>query len=163
MSPNNLDSSLSHSAWHFIWCTLHQFSRSVTVSPWTAACQASLSFTISHGNSRPLSPWCHPTIHPLSPASPALNLSQHHGLFQWVSSLHHVAEVLEFQLQYQFLHWIFRVDFLSDWLAWSHCRPKDSQESYPAPQFENVNSLALRLHEPALTAIHDYWINHSFY
>ena len=111
--------------------------------------------------------WVHDAIQPshtLSPSSPpALNLSQHHGLFQWVSSLHHVAEVLEFQLQHQFLHWIFRVDFLSDWLAWSHCRPKDSQESYPAPQFENVNSLALRIHDPALTAIHDYWINHSFY
>ena len=30
--------------------------------------------------------------HPLSPSSPpAFNLSQHQGLFQWVSSLHHVA------------------------------------------------------------------------
>ena len=34
--------------------------------------------------------------HPLSPPSPpALSLSQHQGLFQWVSSLHHVAKVLE--------------------------------------------------------------------
>ena len=38
--------------------------------------------------------------HPLSPPSaPALNLSQHHGLFKWVSSLHQVAKVLESQLQ----------------------------------------------------------------
>ena len=38
--------------------------------------------------------------HPLpSPSPPAFNLSQHQGLFQWVSSLHHVATVLEFQLQ----------------------------------------------------------------
>ena len=37
--------------------------------------------------------------HPLSPPSPpAFNLSQHQGLFQWVSSLHQVAKVLEFQL-----------------------------------------------------------------
>ena len=37
--------------------------------------------------------------HPLSsPSPPALNLSQHQGLFQWVSSLHQVAKVLEFQL-----------------------------------------------------------------
>ena len=35
--------------------------------------------------------------HPLSPPSPpAFNLSQHQGLFQWVSSLHQVAKVLEF-------------------------------------------------------------------
>ena len=41
--------------------------------------------------------------HPLSsPSPPALNLSQHQGLFKWVSSLHQVAKVLEFQLQPQF-------------------------------------------------------------
>ena len=40
--------------------------------------------------------------HPLlSPSPPAFNLSQHQGLFKWVSSLHQVAKVLEFQLQYQ--------------------------------------------------------------
>ena len=37
--------------------------------------------------------------HPLSfPSPPALSLSQHKGLYQWVSSLHQVAKVLEFQL-----------------------------------------------------------------
>ena len=36
--------------------------------------------------------------HLLSSPSPAFNLSQHQGLFQWVSSLHQVAKVLEFQL-----------------------------------------------------------------
>ena len=35
--------------------------------------------------------------HPLSsPSPPALNLSQHQGLFQWVGSWHQVAKVLEF-------------------------------------------------------------------
>ena len=39
-------------------------------------------------------------FHPLSPPSPpALNLSQHQGLIQWVSSSHQVAKVLEFQHQ----------------------------------------------------------------
>ena len=51
--------------------------------------------------------------HPLlSPSPPTFNLSQHQGLFQWVSSSHHVAKVLEFQLQYQSFQWIFRTDFL---------------------------------------------------
>ena len=51
--------------------------------------------------------------HPLLfPSPPAFNLSQHQGLFQWVSSLHQVAKVLEFQLQHQFFQWIFRDDFL---------------------------------------------------
>ena len=40
--------------------------------------------------------------HPLSsPSPPAFNLSQHQALFQWVSYLHEVAKVLEFQLQHQ--------------------------------------------------------------
>ena len=56
--------------------------------------------------------------HPLSsPSPPAFNFSQHQGLFQWVSSSHQVAKVLEFQLQHQFFQWIqstglFRVGWL---------------------------------------------------
>ena len=51
--------------------------------------------------------------HPLSPSSPpALNLSQHQGLFKRFSSSHQVAKVLEFQLQYQSFQWIFRTYFL---------------------------------------------------
>ena len=37
----------------------------------------------------------------LSPSPPAFNLSQHQGLFKWVSSSHQVAKELEFQLQHQ--------------------------------------------------------------
>ena len=59
-----------------------------------------------------------------SPSPPALNLPQHHGLFQWVDSLHQVAKILELQLQHQSFQWIFRVDFLQDWLAWAPCGPK---------------------------------------
>ena len=51
--------------------------------------------------------------HPLlSPSPPAFSLSQHERLFQWVSSLHQVAKILEFQLQHQSFQWIFRTDFL---------------------------------------------------
>ena len=51
--------------------------------------------------------------HPLSsPFPPAFNLSQHQGLFKWVSSWHQVAKLLEFQLQHQFFQWIFRTNFL---------------------------------------------------
>ena len=48
-------------------------------------------------------------------SSPALNLSQHQGFFQWGSSLHQVAKVLEFQLQHQSFQ-SFRIDW-SDLLA----------------------------------------------
>ena len=51
--------------------------------------------------------------HPLSPpSSPAFSLSQHQGLFQWVSSSHQVAKVLEFQLQHQCFQWTLRTDLL---------------------------------------------------
>ena len=44
--------------------------------------------------------------HPLSsPSPPVFNLSQHQGLFQWVSSSHQLAKVLEFQLQHQSFQW----------------------------------------------------------
>ena len=65
-------------------------------------------------------------FHPLSSPFPAFNLSQHQGLSQGVSSLHLVAKVLEFQLQHQSFQWIFRTDFLKDWLVWSPCSPRDS-------------------------------------
>ena len=58
-------------------------------TPWTAACQAPLFFTISQSllklmfieSVKPLQP-----SHPLSPPPPAFNLSQHQGLSQWVDS-----------------------------------------------------------------------------
>ena len=67
-----------------------------------------------------------------SPSPPAFNLSQHQGLFQWVSSLHQVPKVLKFQFQHQSFWWIFRTDFLQDWSVGPPCSPRDSQESSPA-------------------------------
>ena len=60
--------------------------------------------------------WVGDTIqpsHPLSsPSPPAFNLSWHQRLFKWISSLHQVAKVLEFQLEHQSFQWIFRTDLL---------------------------------------------------
>ena len=105
----------------------------------------------------------HPS-HPLwSPSPPALNFSQHHGLFKWVSSSHQMAKVLKFQLQHQSFQWLFRVDFLKDWVVWYPCCQRDSQESSAASRFKSINSLAPSLlYGPTLTSIHDYWKNHSF-
>ena len=73
-------------------------------------------------NSCPLSHWCHPTISSSGtatrekPITPFFfcppNLSQHQGLFHWVSSLHQVAKVLELRLQYQSFQWTPKTDFL---------------------------------------------------
>ena len=70
-------------------------------------------------NSCPLSRWCHPTVS--SSVTP-------------FSCPQPVAKVLELQLQYQSLQWIFRVDVFQDRLDWSPCSPRDSQESSPTPQ-----------------------------
>ena len=52
-------------------------------------------------------------FHPLfSPSPPALNLSQHQGLFQSVSSLHQVVKYLQFQLQNESFQWTPRTDLL---------------------------------------------------
>ena len=69
-----------------------------------------LEFTQTHVH------WVDDAIQPshplLSPSPPAFNLSQHQGLFKWVSSSHQVTKVLEFQLQHQSFQWILRTDLL---------------------------------------------------
>ena len=94
--------------------------------------------------------------HPLSsPSPPTFNLSQHQGLFQWVSFSHQVAKVLE--LQHQSFQWISRTDFLYDGLVSFPCCSRDSQQSSPTPQFKSINSLVLSfLCSPTLTSLHDY-------
>ena len=101
--------------------------------------------------------------HPLSSPSPlALSFSQHQGLFKWVSSLHQVAKIIEFQLQHQSFQLTPRTDLLQDGLVGSPCSPRDTQESSPTPQFKSTSSSVLSfLYSPTLTSIHDYWINHS--
>ena len=132
------------------------------VTPWTAAHQASLFFTVSQSLLKFISfesvilsndlIFCHP------PYPFGFNLSQHQCLFQWVGSSHQVAKVLELQLQQQSFQWKFRDDFLYDWLVWSPYRIRDSQESSTAPHFKGINSLALSfLYGPTLTSIHYYW------
>ena len=93
----------------FLWLSLSCVWLFAT--PWAAAHWAPLSFSTSNPYS--LSQWCYLTISSSAAPSPfAFNLSQHQGLFQWVSSSHQVAKVLEFQLQHQSFQWTFRVDFL---------------------------------------------------
>ena len=69
-----------------------------------------LEFTQTHVHS--VSDAIQPSHSLSSPSPPALSLSQHRGLFKWVSSSHQVAKVLEFQLQHQSFQWILRTHFL---------------------------------------------------
>jgi len=75
-------------------------------------------FPVHHQHLDPTQTHVHPVslaiqpCHPLSSSSPpAFKLSQHQSLFQWVSSSHQVAKVLEFHVQHQSFWWIFRTDF----------------------------------------------------
>ena len=137
-------------------------------TPWTAC--STPGFPVHHQLSELAQTYVHQAAdaiqpsHPLlSPSSPAFNLSQYQGPFQRVSSFHQVVKVLELQLQHQSFQWIIRTDLLYDWLVWSPCCPRDSQESSPIPQFKSINSLVLSfLYCPSLTSIHDYWRNNSF-
>ena len=134
-------------------------------TPWTAACQASLSNSRSPPKPKSIeSMMPFQPSHPLlSSSPPALNLSQHQGLFKWVSSSHQLAKVLEFQLQHQSYQWTLRTDLLEDGWLGSPCSPRDSQESFPTPQFKSINSSVLSfLYSPAPTSVHDYGKNHSF-
>ena len=119
------------------------------VTLWTAAHQASLSFTRSLELAQTSAHWVCNTIQPshslLSPFPDAFNLFQHQGLSQWVSSLYQVAKVLELRPQCGSLQWIFRIDFLWDWFVWSSYSSRDSQGSSPTTQFKSVNSSVLSL------------------
>ena len=88
-------------------------------APWTAARQASLSFTMSWSLLKTHVHWIGDAIqpsHPLSSSPPVFSLSKYQVFFQWVGSLYQVAIVLELQLQHQSFQWIFRTDFYRyDW------------------------------------------------
>ena len=54
------------------------------------------------------------------------------------------------------------ISFRMDWFD-LFCSPKDSEESFPTPQYKSINSLVLSfLYGPTLTCIRDYWKNHKF-
>ena len=110
----------------FLLCYLY-FQFSSVAQPLPTLCDAMLQYARPqcplptpriHSNSCPLSPWCHPTISSsVVPLSSHLQSFQHQGLFQWVSSLHQEAQVLQFQLQHQsFNEYSGLISFRMDWL-----------------------------------------------
>ena len=98
-------------------------------------------------NSCPLSHWCYlTTSSSVATFSFCLQSFPESGSFP-VGSLHHVAKVLELQLQHQ----SFLLMNIQGWFPLeltgliSLLCPRDSQESSPAPQFESINSSVLNL------------------
>ena len=136
-------------------------------TPWSVACQPSLSFTMSRSLLRYMCIevvmlhnhllLCHPFL--LLPLIfPNIRIFSNKLAFHimWPKDWSFSTKIQSFQL-------IFRTDLLSDRLPWSPCCPKDSLESSPASQFKNINSSAPSLcYGPTLTSAHDYWRNHRF-
>ena len=111
----------------------------------------------AYSKSYPLSQWCHPTILSLSsPSPPALNLSQHQGFFQWVSSSHQVAEVWNFSVspsnEYSWLVY-FRID------CWISLQSKGISRVFSNTTVWKHQFFSA---QPTLTSIYDYWKNHNF-
>ena len=118
---------------------------------WIAAQQASLSITNSWSLLKLMSiVSVIPFNHLILSSPPALSLSQHQGLFKWVSSSHHVAKVLEFQFQHQSFQWILRMDCL-DLLAVQVSLRVFSNTTVQKHQFFGVQL------SPILTSLLDYW------
>ena len=83
---SDLNLTTQNLRWHCC-CSIAKSCMSDSVTPWTAAHQVFLSFAISWSLLK-LVHWVGDSIqpsYPLSPPFPALNLSQHHSLFQWVA------------------------------------------------------------------------------
>ena len=104
-------------------------------------------------------------FHPLlSLSPPAFNLSQHQGLFQWVSSSHQVAKVLELQLQHQVLPMNIQDCFPLGLTGWISLQSKGlsrvfSNTIVQKHQFFHALSFLYGL---IFTFIYDYWKKHSF-
>ena len=147
---------------HYFISSVQSFSRvQFFVIPWTTANQASLSITNSWSLLRLKSIQlvtpsnrlflCHPILLQSLPASGSFPVSQF--FVSGGQSIGASASVLPMKIQ----------DWFPLGLVGSPCRPRDSQESSPTPQFKSISSSTLSfLYGTALTSIHDYWINHSF-
>ena len=150
------------------YCEMETFVYHVQLfaTPWTAAHQASLSFTIS---------WSLLKLTLTELVMPSNHLIFYHPLLLPPSvfpSIRVFSSEVALPIRWP-KYWNFSfsislsneysglISFRIDWL--DPRSPRDSQESSPTPQFKSINSLVLSFpYSPTLTSIHDYWKNHSF-
>ena len=106
-----------------------------------------------HWVSDPIQP-SHP---PSSPSPPTFNLSQHQGLFQWVSSSHEVSNYWSFSFSISpSIEYSGLISFRMDWL--DLLAVQGTLKSLLQHQFKNISSSVLSfLYSPTLTSIRDYW------
>ena len=140
-------------------------------TPWTAACQASLSSTICQSLLKLMSidlvmPFhnfilCHP-LHLQPSIFPSIRIFSNELalLIRWPKYWSFSFNIHPSN-EYTAL-----ISFMIDWFYLLTQSPflRDSQKSSPTPQFKSINFSALSLiYGPVLTSLHDYWENHSFH
>ena len=153
-----------------LWISSVQLLRFVQLfaTPWTAARQASLSITSFQSLLKLMSvESVMPSHHLILCRSLLLPPSIFPGIrvFSNVKSQLFTlgGQIWEFQFQRRSFQSTLRTDFLEDGQVGSPCSPRDSQESFPTPQFKNISSLVFSLlYGSTLISIHDYWKNHSY-
>jgi len=134
----------------YILCSVQSLSHvRLFVTPWTAACQVSLSFTISHSLLKLMS---------IESVMPSNHLVVCHLLLLLPSiftSIRVFTNELALHIRWP-KYWSFSfsispsnkysglISFRIDWFD-SPCSPRDSQESSPAPQFESISSSVFSL------------------
>ena len=130
------------------------------VTLWTAAHQASLSFTISQSLLKLMSIesvmpsnhliLCHPLLF-LPSTFPSIKIVS-------IESVLHIRWPKYWSLSFSIIpsiEYSGLISFRMDWL--DLCCPRDSPESSPTPQFKSINYPAFNfLYSPTLTSIYDY-------
>ena len=129
-------------------------------TPWTVACQASLSFMVSRSlikfmSTESVKPSNHLILCCLLLLLPSV--SQHQSLFQWVGSSHQVAKYWSFSFSispsntYSGL-----ISFRTDWFDLLAVTGALKSLS-PTSQFKSINSSTLSfLYGPTFMLVHDY-------
>ena len=95
-----------------------------------------------------------PSHHLSSPSLPVLNLSQHQGLFQWVSSSHQVAKYWSFSFNVNPFNAL--SGLISFRMHWLHLLAVQGTHRSLLQHHSSIS-----FYSPTLTSIHDHWKNHS--
>ena len=135
------------------------------VTPWTAACQASLSSTNSRSSPKPTS------IDLVMPSNHFILCRPLVLMASILPSIRVFSNELVLHIRWS-KYWSFSFNISPfnehpglisnklDGLVGSPCSPRDSQEFSSTPQFKIINSSALSfLYSPTLSSIHDHWKN----
>ena len=166
-NAKNVQTTVQLDSFHMIASSVQSLSCvQLFATPWTAACQASLSITNSWSLLK-LMPiesvvlsnhliLCCPLLLPPS-ILPSIRVFSNESIFHirwpkyWSFSFS-ISPSKEYS----------GLISLQDGLLGSPYSPRDSQEPSPTPQFKSIHSLVLSfLYSPTLTSIHDSWKNHS--